>query len=238
MASNITVEKAVAEIAAIAADPAHGYDQQNRWGPDYDCSSLVIHAWQTAGVPLKCTYTGDMRGDMLRHGFRDVTAEVTLKTGEGLLRGDVLLNCARHTALYIGSGMIIHASANEHGTARLGTKGDQTGREICSRSYFNYPWDCVLRYMPDTAAEDNAAAGDGETGILPVLAFGAVGGAVGALQGALRALGFDPRWIDGDFGARTQAALTEFQASRGLTPDGVCAAAVWRELLNVKGAGA
>ena len=24
--------------------------------------------------------------------------------------------------------------------------GDQTGREICERAYFNYPWDFILRY--------------------------------------------------------------------------------------------
>ena len=42
-------EKAVTWAIEIANDPAHGYDQDNRWGPDYDCSSLVISAWQQAG---------------------------------------------------------------------------------------------------------------------------------------------------------------------------------------------
>ena len=46
-------EKAVTWAIEIANDPAHGYDQDNRWGPDYDCSSLVISAWQQAGVPVK-----------------------------------------------------------------------------------------------------------------------------------------------------------------------------------------
>ena len=46
-------EKAVTWAIRIANDPAHGYDQDNRWGPDYDCSSLVISAWQQAGVPVK-----------------------------------------------------------------------------------------------------------------------------------------------------------------------------------------
>ena len=32
-------EKAVTWAIEIANDPAHGYDQDNRWGPDYDCSS-------------------------------------------------------------------------------------------------------------------------------------------------------------------------------------------------------
>lgn len=47
------IEKAVTWALAIANDNTHGYDQQYRWGPDYDCSSLIISAWQQAGVPVK-----------------------------------------------------------------------------------------------------------------------------------------------------------------------------------------
>lgn len=36
------IEKAVTWALAIANDNTHGYDQQYRWGPDYDCSSLII----------------------------------------------------------------------------------------------------------------------------------------------------------------------------------------------------
>ena len=49
-----TVDTAVETARAIAADASHGYDQTERWGPDYDCSSLVIHVWRAAGVPLQC----------------------------------------------------------------------------------------------------------------------------------------------------------------------------------------
>ena len=41
-----TVDTAVETARAIAADARHGYDQTERWGPDYDCSSLVIHVWR------------------------------------------------------------------------------------------------------------------------------------------------------------------------------------------------
>ena len=57
------IEKAVTWALAIANDNTHGYDQQYRWGPDYDCSSLIISAWQQAGVPVKtkgAAYTGNM----------------------------------------------------------------------------------------------------------------------------------------------------------------------------------
>ena len=103
-------EKAVQWAVNIANDSSHGYDQGNRWGPDYDCSSLVISADKQAGVPLSCTYTGNMRSDMMMNGF--VPAPVNLASGEGLIEGDVLLNELHHTAMYIGGGRIVQASIN------------------------------------------------------------------------------------------------------------------------------
>ncbi len=138
-------DKAVEWAKGIAADDSHGYDQGSRWGPDYDCSSLVISAYKHAGVPLTCTYTGNMRSDMLMNGF--VTVGVDMGTGAGLQPGDVLLNEKHHTALYIGSGKIVQAGGNEFGAAHGGRTGDQTGREVAVMSYYNFPWDMVLRYV-------------------------------------------------------------------------------------------
>lgn len=148
-------DKAVMWMVQTAKDPRHGYDQARRWGErgDYDCSSAVITAWETAGVPVKssgATYTGNMYSVFKKCGFVDVTRSVNIKTGSGLMRGDVLLNRRCHTAMYIGSGQIVQASINEKGTATGGIPGDQTGKEFLVRSYYNYPWDYVLRY-PETA---------------------------------------------------------------------------------------
>lgn len=148
-------EKAVQWMVQTANDPLHGYDQKYRWGErgDYDCSSAVIMAWQTAGVPVKsagATYTGNMYSAFKKCGFVDVTQSVNLKAGSGLKRGDVLLNRRSHTAMYIGSGQLVQASINERGTATGGKPGDQTGYEFLIRSYYNFPWDYVLRY-PETA---------------------------------------------------------------------------------------
>jgi cell wall-associated NlpC family hydrolase len=144
-------EKAVQWMVHTANNPLHGYDQKYRWGErgDYDCSSAVITAWETAGVPVKsagATYTGNMYSAFKKCGFDDVTKMVNLKIGTGLLRGDVLLNRKYHTAMYIGDGKIAQASINEKGTAVGGAPGDQTGKEFLIRSYYNYPWDYVLRY--------------------------------------------------------------------------------------------
>lgn len=156
-----TRNAAAAFMEAMAADDTHGYDQGSRWGPDYDCSSLVISAYKKAGVPLTCTYTGNMKADMLAHGFKDVTRSVALASGSGLIRGDVLLHETHHTAMYMGGGRIVHAAGNEYGKALGGRTGDQTGKEICVAGYFNFPWQCVLRYEKDDAKPEPAPAPSG-----------------------------------------------------------------------------
>lgn len=143
------IESAISWAIAIANDDSHGYDQTNRWGADYDCSSFIISAWEQAGVPVKtngATYTGNMKSVFLETGFE--LADLT-----SLERGDVLLKENKHTVMYIGDGQIVHASINEKGTTTGGVTGDQTGKEICVRSYYNYKggWDCVLRY-PHTSS--------------------------------------------------------------------------------------
>lgn len=147
------IENAIKFALAVATDDSHGYDQIYRWGErgDYDCSSLVITAFEQAGVPVKtngATYTGNMKSVFCKTGFSNVTSLVNLHTGAGLKCGDVLLNEAHHTAMVVtnGGGTIVHASINENGGVRNGKPGDQTGKEICTRSYYNKPWDCVLRY--------------------------------------------------------------------------------------------
>lgn len=229
---------------------------------DYDCSSAVITAWERAGVPVRAagaSYTGDMRGAFLRCGFRDVTAEAELADGAGLRRGDVLLNVRHHTAIYCGEGLEAEASINENGGVRGGRPGDQSGRELLIRPYRNYPWDCVLRWAGEedgeqageeelstrpaaslgrTGGEAAALSGEAEgrktlcTAAVPVLRRGDSGAAVAACQAALRQRGFDPRWIDGEAGARTEAALRAFQRSGGLRVDGVCGAETWTALLK------
>lgn len=153
-------EKAIQWMEDLARDNSHGYDQDNRWGVDYDCSSGVITAWETAGVPVKtkgATYTGNMYDVFIACGFQDVTASVNLSNGSGMARGDVLLNHVHHVAMYCGNGKEVEASINEMGTAHGGRPGDQTGKEILIRSYRNYPWDCVLRYKDSGSAATNGS---------------------------------------------------------------------------------
>lgn len=142
------IDKAVEWAINIANDSSHGYDQGNRWGPDYDCSSLVISAYEHAGVPVKskgATYTGNMYKVFTACGFADVTKQVNLSSGSGLKKGDVLLHAKNHTEMCISGSQIVGATISEKGTI-YGEDGDQTGNEIRIRNYYNYPWQYVLRY--------------------------------------------------------------------------------------------
>lgn len=140
-------EKAISYMEKIARDNSHGYDQEDRWGnPDFDCSGLVITAWNTAGVKTGATYTGDMYKAFIRAGFKNVTQSVSLYTGAGMKRGDVLLSPGHHTAMYCGNGLMVDARINEKGRITGGKSGDQTGHEIEIHNYNNHPWKYVLRY--------------------------------------------------------------------------------------------
>ncbi len=232
------IESAVSWAEGVAADNSHGYDQAKRWGPDYDCSSLVISAYRQAGLALSCTYTGNMKADLLVHGFEDVTGDVGLSTGGGLRRGDVLLNIVHHTALYAGDGKLVQAGINEKGAVSGGQSGDQTGGEIAVRPYYNFPWDCVLRYAAEAAAEPQESA-DAPAPVcavtIPELSTGSTGGAVLALQTLLIhrwAVSCGSSGADGDFGPATRAAVLRFQSAEGLETDGAVGADTWAALIG------
>ena len=232
-----TIDAACVLAVEIADDPVHGYSQTNRWGPDYDCSSFLIYVWQTVGVPVKDTgasYTGNMKAAFEKCGFVDVTTSVNLATGSGCEKGDVLLNERSHTAMYIGDRQMVWAStAGGHPEP-----GDQTGREIRTGAYYNYPWDCVLRYegsetMPDEL-ELYAVVVQ-----LPELRQGDTGYYVQVMQMLLVLHKYTPAntirrdgTADGEFGPGTADALKRFQTANGMEPDGVCTPQIFAQLLN------
>lgn len=167
------VEKAVTFMEDKAKNNEHGYDQKYRWAEkgDYDCSSLVITAFEQAGFLVKtqhhATYTGNMKQAFLKCGFKDIKNKANITTGKGLKRGDILLNEAHHVAVYCGNGYIVQASINEKGTAMGGKPGDQTGQEINISHYKNYyrgGWNSVLRFKnpPQEKSEKKSKEGDNE----------------------------------------------------------------------------
>lgn len=230
------IEIATKQMEAWAADDSHGYEQTRRWGPDYDCSSAVISAWELAGVPVKtngATYTGNMRGVFLRCGFEDVTGSVNMTTGAGLQRGDVLLNIRHHTAMYCGNGQEVEASINENGGVTGGMTGDQTGREFLVRPYRNYPWDCVLRYTGGDAGNgpEKSKPTHYYAVKLPLLKQGIEDDAVTTVQQLLAAKGYYTGDCDGIFGELTKRAVMAFQADNDLETDGEVGGETWAKLL-------
>lgn len=227
-----TINSAVNYAVGIANDDSHGYDQIGRWGPDYDCSSLIISSWEQAGVPVKeagATYTGNMRAAFEKCGFKSIP----FGSVGVLLKGDVLLNEKHHTAMFIGDNEVVQASSNEKGGIYNGKDGDQTGKEIAVSNYYVYRkgWDYVLRY----SKKDSEVV---KVNIeMTQIQSGSNCAEVGTLQALLNALGYvgkngKPLSTDHDFGGNTDYAVRNFQKSVGLNPDGIVGKKTWDKILK------
>ena len=212
---------------SIAGNQKHGYSQQVRWGnPDYDCSSLVISAYEQAGVPLKsngATYTGNLRSVALSCGFEDVTKKVNLNTGAGLKKGDILMyhksGPIGHTALASGDGRIVHARGQSHGSS---APGDQ-GSEIAVTAYYRGSWTTVLRYtgVGVVKTATSSAKRYAVTTTLPMIESGDIGKVVEVWQ---KIVGTTE---DGEFGPKTKAATIAFQQKYKLEVDGIAGPESW-----------
>lgn len=168
------VEDAVQWAIDIANDQTHGYSQGaenatdwrpytgSREGVDYDCSSLVYHAFQHAGFniidnwhknPLYMSryygkqYTGDadtiwadlsVDGGWVKYNWSDVA--------DNLIRGDILCAPQRHVAIYIGDGLTVEARGVNNPIGGSYATGDQGG-EIHFYDAFGRGWSEVYRYI-------------------------------------------------------------------------------------------
>lgn len=143
-----SLETFIARAVYWVRDANMGYSQSDRWNfnpraGNCDCSSLVIHCLQEAGFDTgSASYTGNMSVNLTARGWQRVPNDNNPQ------RGDILLNDADHTAVYIGGRQLAQASQSENNTA-FGQPGDQTGYETNISEYYNYPWDCFLRYTGD-----------------------------------------------------------------------------------------
>ncbi|MBR5299829.1 MAG: C40 family peptidase [Bacteroidales bacterium] len=228
-----TIESACDWAVSVANDNSHGYSQIDRWGPDYDCSSLVISAYEQAGIKVKeagATFTGNMRQVFKKCGFQDIKYSKNM----ALKRGDILLNEIHHTCLYLGENKIVQASCSETG-GTTGKPGDQTGREIATGKFYEYSkgWDYVLRYDEDDQEVQTVEI------TMTVLNPGAQGSEVTLLQVLLNELGFKGSngkalSVDGWYkpGGNTEYALVLAQKSFGLTSDKICGKKTWTCLLH------
>lgn len=111
-----------------------------------------------------------------------------------------------HTGVYVGDGRIIHCS----GTVKTGKTTD--------KGWTHY---AIPKRMDE-----------GTT--LPTIRRGSRGDTVVKAQKRLQELGYDigSMGADGIFGARTEAAVKDFQRDWGLTEDGVIGPNTWERLLT------
>ena len=117
----------------IANDNSYKY-VWGGWGKasgGYDCRHFVIDAYIKAGINLKgagATYTGDMARALMKCGFKDVKGQVNLSTAAGLIKGDVLLNSAKHAALVQrDGGTTVEAWCTKGGIVANQTRTGETG---------------------------------------------------------------------------------------------------------------
>ena len=142
------INEAIAWAIKHADDNKYGYsmDMSKRWGnPSFDCSTLVISAYQAAGTGVKdagATYCGNMKTAFLKTGkFEWIPGEPNVND---LKPGDILLNPDKHTEMYVGKGHNVGAHAN-----RDGRNGDSSGTEVNVQGYWSPGWTGVLRYKGD-----------------------------------------------------------------------------------------
>lgn len=132
------IENAVAWADQIAADDRHGYSQLHRNGPDYDCSSFVGTALAKAGFPVsQYSTTRNLGAQLEKAGF--------VKAEKPWRRGDIHLAAGHHVTMSVDANRIVHASQSENGGID-GQTGDQTGKEICVRSYYDLPYENIVHY--------------------------------------------------------------------------------------------
>lgn len=212
-----------------------GYSQADRWdirpGGNCDCSSLVIHCLREAGFDTgSATYTGNLSSNLTARGW------VRLPNNGNPLPGDILLNDRCHVAVFLGGGLLAQASISEHGTIN-GTGGDQTGSETDVRGYYDYPWDCYLRYgqtpVPPKPAVAQIAV-DGSCGPATVRRWQQVMGtrADGVVSGQVEPDGryARPSLASYTYGGYGSQLIRTVQARLGLAQDGLLGPATIRAI--------
>ncbi len=164
------VETAVLWAIDIANDPTHGYSQGaeyppytgTRDDPDYDCSSLVYHAYQYGGFNLINNWQQKNPKYWSRYNGRQevgdadtIWEDLSIDGGwkkfswneikDNLQRGDILCLPKHHVAIYIGDGKTVEARGVNNPRGGSYSTGDQGG-EIDFYDAYNRGWTEVYRF--------------------------------------------------------------------------------------------
>ena len=174
-ATDPRVESAVQWAIEIAKDDIHGYSQGaenataynpytgSREGPDYDCSSLVYHAFQHGGFKIIDNWRNNPKY-MSRYNGRQYSGDadtiwddLSIDGGwqkfswyeikDNLQRGDILCLPQKHVAIYIGDGKTVEARGVNNPTGRGEYRTGDQGGEIDFYNAQGRGWTEVYRYV-------------------------------------------------------------------------------------------
>jgi len=153
---NINLELCIARAKVIANNNKYGYSQTRRDEEfEDDCSSGTVNCLNAGGFNFsKDLRTDTMLKPLLAAGFVDVTKEVNLVTGKGLLPADVCLKPKTktkngHVVLILKKdGAEIFQYAGDFD----GKRGDSSGKEILIKEFYNSGFKYALRYVHATTA--------------------------------------------------------------------------------------
>lgn len=117
---------------------------------DRDCSSAVIDALKTAGIPTGgASYTGN-----IRKCFESTGQWVAKPVSFIASAGDLYLREGSHVAMCLSQSpdQLMEFSHNESWGYYNGKTGDQLNNsganaESHIRGYYNYPWNCIMHYI-------------------------------------------------------------------------------------------
>ena len=245
-------DDAVDFAVSIANDNSHGYSMKIRSlyeidnPKSFDCSSLSLTAYyyallkngltkQARCLKEHCSYTGNML-NMQNCGFEVVARNQTAHAQ--MQKGDLELNVNYHVAMAVDKNNIVHARSSEGTTNTV----DDSGNEIRTQPWYLYShgWTHRLRFT-GKGIDFSKLTVDTSTGgkymFEPAtVAAGSTGFSVLLLQEILVARKFKGKdnkelELDRSAGTNTIYALNTYKKSRGMKQDGICDAAVWKDLI-------
>lgn len=128
------LESGIKWMINIAQDNTHGYSMNNRYGPNFDCSSFIAFALIFSGFNIRYnSVTSDLKSQLLREGWKETK---TLKRGVIALR-EKGGSGNGHVAMLSSSSTMVHASGTNKGILEENFYIPKDG------------WDCYLYYPSD-----------------------------------------------------------------------------------------
>ena len=204
----------------------------------YDCAQLVRWCMDSIGITMvsgansQWTKTAWAQTGPIETIPRDRLCIVYREDADGK---------KHHTGIYLGDGTIVHAKGHDYGVVRepLGgprfthwaiPEGLYTEAELAESVAKPHENVSGGAEMAENDAKNVANAGKDFR--WPSMCKGATGAYIYIMQAALCIAG-KTVLIDGKFGTKTEAALKEYQAVRGINVTGTCGSETWAALLGL-----